>query len=531
MKKITLITLFLSGALSVIAQNVQTYKGVFETGTATYEYYENEHSDRIYHGLFNYPGNPYTITGRFNENRRSGKWKISALNKTYKHEKSKLQLNTAVSGQYKNGSMDSTWTYSNATKTFNPKTKKFSPKAEKTLSVANFADNHFVGKISYERGVTAKTTVSGQFNDKGFPDGTWTIKSAKEIEELRFKDGVLLSRIVKNIATGDKKVNEDHSAFVMNFWKNYDEKNKLATVDGKMYFIDTLDFLNVATALWQNDLVQVDGFGNIINPLYAYKRSQIAPMARYIAFIECEGNADCFSNYTRSKNAEIDRINKEKAAEAERLQMEALAKEEQERIEREKELERQRLEQLANAERIGDEFFNQKKYKSALNQYIEVNKMNYSENVMSKIARAEKEITRIDSLHNLKRMHFENLSASVNATFDNAYRLAPDVKARKKVYGTNYVMALDYLKTNFMPQFESLKKSMDKEESTPEAWTSEDQRSVDEIEILKKQLAEVNQFYTAVNEAVSKNNKARLRVLNSSLNPKNIIHDMINFKY
>ena len=421
MKKLTLTFLSLLSLTFAGAQSLQTYKGVFETGTATYQYYENEQSDRIYDGTFNYVGNPYTVVGKFSKNQRIGKWKTSALNKVYKNEKSRIQLNTGVSGQYKNGSMDSTWTYSNAIKTYNPKSKKFAAKPEKTLSTANFADNHFIGKISYEKGTTTKTTVSGQFNANGFPDGLWVMKGSKEVEELRYKDGILLSRIVKDIATGDKKVNEDYNAFVADFIKNYNASEMFATVNGKMYFADTVDFVNTATQLWQSDFVVVDGFGNAINPLYAYKRSQIAPVARMIKFIECDGNTDCFSNYMKKKNAESERIQREKEAEAERLRMEALAKEELERIEREKELERQRLEQLANAERIGDEFFNQKKYKSALNQYVEVNKMGNSEHLATKIMQTEREIIRIDSLHQAKKISFESLNSQVSGVFDNAY--------------------------------------------------------------------------------------------------------------
>ncbi|MCE3295939.1 MAG: hypothetical protein K0R65_1653 [Crocinitomicaceae bacterium] len=531
MKKLYFTFLTLLTAVCAGAQTLQTYKGVFESGTATYQYFENEQSDRIYDGTFNYAGNPYTITGKFSKNQRIGKWKIAAVNKVYKNEKSKVQLNTTVAGQYKNGSMDSTWTYSNAIKTFNPKTKKFAAKPEKTISVANFADNHFVGKITYEKGVTAKTTVSGQFNSAGFPDGLWTIKSAKEVEELRYKDGVLLSRIVKDPATGDKKVNEDFNVFVSDFAKNYDAVNMFATINGKMYFADTVDFQNMATQVWQNDVIVLDGFGNLINPLYAYKRSQMAPLARYVKFIECDGNTDCFSNYMKKKKAEEERINKEKAAEAERLRTEALAKEELERIEREKELERQRLEQLANAERIGDEFFNQRKFKSALNQYTEVSKMGHNDKLATKIMQTEREIIKIDSLHSLKKANFESLNARVASTFESAYALEPAVKAKKKVYGVNYKAAIDYLKTNFMPQFETLKASMTEQNNTVlESWTNDDQRMVDEINILKKQLDEVSRFYDAVNDAVTNNNKAKLRVLNSSLNPKNIIYDMINYK-
>lgn len=514
-------------------QTIQTYKGVFESGTATYQYFENEKSDRIYDGFFNYVGNPYSFAGQFKQNQRVGKWKVSALNKVYKNEKGKIQLNTTISGKYKLGSMDSIWVYSNAIKTYNPKTKKPNPKAEKTISAAFFKDNHFAGKISYEKGTTTKTIISGQFNENGFPDGLWIIKSPKEVEELKYQNGFLLSRIVKDITTGDKKANEDNSAFVASVLASINPKTQISTLNGKMYFIDTIEFQNTATVIWQKDVITHDLLGNIINPLYAYKRAHVAPSAYQIIIIECEGSADCLTNYNKSRNEELAKLQEEQAkqaAEAERLRQESLAKEEQIRVEKEKELERQRLEQLANAERIGDEFVAQKKYRNAINQYTEVNNMNHSDKIDEKIMNCKKQIARVDSLHQNLMMNYFELKNIVNPTFETAYSIQASVKAKKKVYGTNYTMCVDFLKTNFMPQFNALAYLESNNTGVKEFWTDVNEKTLTEIQILKKQLEEVNQFYSAVNDAVTKNNKTKLRVLNSSLNPKNIVHDMINFK-
>ena len=533
MKKVFLLSFTLLTFLSSKAQTIQTYKGVFESGSATYQYFENDKSDRIYNGTFNYAGNPYSFIGQFKDNKRNGKWKISALNKIYKNEKGKIQVNTNISGKYILSSMDSVWTYTNAVKTYNPKTKKPSSKADITKSTANFKDNHFSGKFTYEKGVTTKTTVSGQFNENGFPDGIWISKSAKELEELKYQNGILLSRIVKDITTGDKKVNEDNSAFVSSVLANVNPKTMISNVNGKMYFIDTIEFQNNATAIWQKDVLAHEVLGNIINPLYSFKRSHIAPTAYQIIIIECEGNSDCLANYNKSKSEELIKIQEEQAKqaeEAEKLRLEALAKEEQIRIEKEKELERQRVEQLANAEKIGDEFFKQKKFKSAINQYAEVNKMEFSQARLDKISACEKEIAKIDSLHQNLKNQYLDLKNNVNPTFDNATKIQPSVKAKKKVYGANYSLCVDFLRTNFMPQFEAMKSIENATVEEKEFWTEQDDKLLNDILILKNQLNEVTQFYSAVNDALAKNNKTKLRVLNSSLNPKVIVHDMINFK-
>lgn len=526
----TLSLISLISLLSTLAfsQTKMTYKGVFETGTATYTYYENEKSDRMYDGAFAYVGNPYAVAGQFKDNQRVGLWKISALNKVYKNEKSRIQLSTGISGKFKNGMLDSIWNYSNAIKTYNPKTKKFSPKAEKTIGKAQFKNRKFTGSISYEVGITTKTSITGQFDDNGMPDGKWIKKTPKEIEEITYKNGFILSRIVKNITTGDKSVNEDFSAMYDQFWKNYDANKHFATVDGKMYFIDSFEFQNEATQLWQLDVLTINGFGSYINPFHFYKRALETPKSIQIRFIECSGNTDCYSNYMKQKNAEMEAQRQKELAEAEKIRQEALAKEEAERIAREKELERQRLEQLANAEKIGDELVSQKRYRQAIAQYSELNRMNPTQSTLDKIATCEREISRIDSLHaNLKWQH-EQLKAKVDPTFATAYSYESAAKAKKKVYGTNYKLCIDYLKTNFMPSFNAL--NIDQTPEELEMWTEKDQKAVDEIQIMSKQLDEVTNFATQVNEACIKGNKAKLRVLNSSLNPKTIIHDFVNFK-
>jgi hypothetical protein len=187
---LTLAILFLYSLAT--SQELKTYSGPFESGKATYSYIENTNSDRIYDGNFSYTGNPYSVVGKFKSNLRTGKWKISAINKIYKNDKSRIQVTTSIFGAYKDGTLDSTWNYSNSIKTFNPKTKKFNPKPLKIVSKASFKNKHFVGNLSYQIGQGSTTSFTGQFTENGFPDGLWVRKSALETEEWRFLNGVLV---------------------------------------------------------------------------------------------------------------------------------------------------------------------------------------------------------------------------------------------------------------------------------------------------------------------------------------------------
>ena len=64
MKYIITICLICFQFESLIAQDIKTYSGPYEavsfqSGTATYEYYENDNNERIYHGSFRYEEGEY----------------------------------------------------------------------------------------------------------------------------------------------------------------------------------------------------------------------------------------------------------------------------------------------------------------------------------------------------------------------------------------------------------------------------------------------------------------------------------------
>lgn len=530
MKKIILLVTLALLNFNSNTQTLQTYNGVFENGKAIYQYYENEKADRIYEGTFKYTSKIYTIIGLFKADKREGLWKISALNKVFSSDLGKIQLNTAITGKYVAGNMDGLWTFSNASKTFNKKTKKYNPKAEKVVASANFKDNHFIGKFTYDKTLISKTKSSGQFDENGFAEGVWLTTYPKTIEELKFKKGVLYSKLVKDITTGEKIIYYDSLAFQEQFWNAYDPNRKSAIVDGKMYLIDTIEVSAPAISIWRSDLFAIENFGNIINPLYYYSKRKSIPHALQLKIISCDNNTDCYANYIKQKNDELERIAKEEYLQTEKLRLEALEKEELARIEREKEEERIRLENIANTISFGDKLQEEKKYKGAIEYYMKANQLQYTDDVTLKILAAQNQIQRIDSLHLNKNFLYNEVKTRAENEFSKTISLQLPLSNKKKTYASNYVMCVDYLKLNYNAKIDFIQKNREKQVSDTDYWTENDENELNSIKDILIQVKEIEDFQNSVQDAITTNNKTKLRVLNSSINAKTIVNDMINFK-
>lgn len=531
-------TLFVIGLLisqTVLnAQTTQTYNGPFGTGKAVYQYYENSQSDRVYNGTFSYKGDLFTYTGLFRENNRQGLWKITALNKVYANDKKvKLQHNATVVGAYKAGMMDSIWVYTNTLKFFNPKTKKPGTKVDKIVSKAQFKNNHFVGAVSYERITPAgKQNLSGQFDEAGFPDGIWTIKSTREVEEIKFKNGMKISHFLKDLTTGEKKLNTDSTAFIEQFWANYDATAKMATVNQKMFFLDTVNLAMEALSIWTNSSLEVKDFGAVRNALYDFKKGQGAVSVYRVQIISCDANTDCYKRYQERKAADAERQKVLQAAEEERRRQEILGQEEEMRKEKERQLAEQHKMELAALIQNADDLFNRKKYREAAVVYQQANNKETSVHVTNRIAEINSLVAEIDKLHEYRSSLYDEIQNSLGPLSSNAKKLEADLKAKKKVYATNFVMCMDHLMASVQPKVEQLEMVNDVK-TNPEllnSWTETDKEVLLKLEELKKEVVEITNFQNAVSMALSTGNKAHIRVLNSSLNPKIIIHDMINFK-
>ena len=213
--------LFSLTTFKVVSQNIKTYSGKYSednaSGDATYEYYENENFERIYHGNFKFSrGNSQSklsgqiyreVLGRFNNNFKDGLW-------TYKTK------NEEVSGNFVMGLPNGEW----IRKEIDPKTGKMEVFEKVNYKNGKMYGNfYYKGEVGNNTGLITRAEVSGKIDDGGYVDGPWTIKW-NDVEDIRkYKDGILYFRIVRNIETGDVAYKVDSTNFVNVIYNNLDK--------------------------------------------------------------------------------------------------------------------------------------------------------------------------------------------------------------------------------------------------------------------------------------------------------------------
>lgn len=200
MKRIIISTLLILLTVQVsIGQTLKTYSGLYKNGKATYTYYEDENGERVKHGKFTY--------NKVDKGIGVG----GGMNISY-------ATTISASGNYKNGVKDGTWTYKNKTAGGGITFADFS-------AVINYADGRMEGtlnnagtifqmknnRITGQVKKVMKTqnedwTLTGQFDEEGFPDGTWT-KNYKSYGNLyedteKYVHGLLVAKQTKNESTG-----------------------------------------------------------------------------------------------------------------------------------------------------------------------------------------------------------------------------------------------------------------------------------------------------------------------------------------
>jgi len=336
MNKFNFTFILLICIINANGQKIKNYNGNFKNGKASYQYYENKQMDRIFHGKFSYNGELFNVHGYFINGNKNGKWIISANNKKYSNWKGSILLNTIVEGNYKNGSLDGYWKYKNIMRFIDMNDKDIE------TSTASFKNNHFIGKVTYYTNFTKSPTlynVTGQFDDNGFVDDIWIFKQGKERDEIRFYNGVAYWRLYNNKETGEKKIFCDSTLFVKKFWKNYDPKTKTSTINGKVYYPDTLfikpqvrvpsygDYFNAIKiedpitstddtfnpiCIWMQYRVDLFYAGAITNPLYYVKEGSVYPYGKQIIISECNYETDCYKKLKKREKDERERIEKEK---------------------------------------------------------------------------------------------------------------------------------------------------------------------------------------------------------------------------
>jgi hypothetical protein len=231
---VILVTL-LSFSISV-AQNIKTYKGVFNKGKATYQYYENANLERVYHGHFLFTDSESRLEGEFKDNKKDGLWKYSSISNRYYQNES-----TLLSGRFDNGQLIGEWKYLKIVK---DKQGKVLSKDSKS---ASFRNNRFSGNI-------VSWDIIIDINEDGFIDKVTPFKFSVDripYEALfEFNNGILCKSIVRNVSTGEIVERFDNSDLVSKFNSQFSAEQKICMVDKNSYTkaVYSLDFFNDATA-------------------------------------------------------------------------------------------------------------------------------------------------------------------------------------------------------------------------------------------------------------------------------------------
>jgi len=274
-----------------IGQTKKIYNGNFNSknfqGSASYQYYEDSEQQRIFDGQFTFstPTNSVNISGFFQNNLKSGQWKFIFTNIANTDILMNCMITATVSGAFDHGNLTNSWTL-NRTKVmsfskngisdyyqtqlnalsylFDGKKIDFNKSSTVTeFSIANFMDNHFIGTFSYSVN-GGKSKVSGQFNEFGYFNGTWTITYYQDgilhYQIREYLNGVLLSIKNKDNSTGEVKTIFDETIRVNAFFQNYNVKENSSKIGdgflkltaGKSYNGD-IPFLEDAISIWYNN--------------------------------------------------------------------------------------------------------------------------------------------------------------------------------------------------------------------------------------------------------------------------------------
>lgn len=183
-----------------VGQTLKTYSGVYEGGKATYTYYEDENGERVKHGKFSY------------SNVNKGIGVGGGMSVSY-------ATTISASGNYKDGLKDGKWTYKNKTagggvvfSDFSVIVNYVDGRMEGTLTnkgtTFQMKNNRITGQVrKVKKTQNEDWTMSGQFDEDGFPDGTWT-KNYKSYGNLyvdieKYVHGILVAKQTKNESTGE----------------------------------------------------------------------------------------------------------------------------------------------------------------------------------------------------------------------------------------------------------------------------------------------------------------------------------------
>lgn len=219
MKK-TLITILTSTlSLTLASQDLKTYNGSFESGTASYQYYENENYERIYNGSFSYKETSgKSMTGNYVENQKHGNWIFKdEINASWRY---------LIKGNFKNGKKQGKWTYTGTHLKSNKEYLKL---------IANYNNGKLVGSFSLFTNQSDKnfTKINGVFDTAGYFEDEWITKvsrayrggTSSEIEQIfKFRQGVCYFFLERNVQSGEVLHKFEKQEFVTSFFDSLNAK-------------------------------------------------------------------------------------------------------------------------------------------------------------------------------------------------------------------------------------------------------------------------------------------------------------------
>lgn len=256
MRPFILILLLLSSVL-IYGQTLQTYTGNYESGTATYQYYENENYERVLNGNFTYNQRThYSITGQFKDNLRNGVWKATATEKNYNDQKISIKVVTAT---YIAGDLEGVCNYSHT----DVITKKVLAK-----STAHFKNNVMIGNYTHFLNEDENNfTINISLNQDGFADSTSTIKykfEGRQFEHiLKYRNGFLYWELHRDLSDGRIIKKLDRKKLIDQIYSNYDSTLKVSIVP------------EVCFSVYENSIISKDSreFAEIKNDTLYYENA------------------------------------------------------------------------------------------------------------------------------------------------------------------------------------------------------------------------------------------------------------------
>lgn len=182
-RKLKLVTVILLIGFNGFAQTLKKFNGELKGGKISYTYYENENSEMIRNGKFNYSkketGFSYLISGSFKEGKRNGTWSYSIILTNYESDNSTSYSGTKkLTMSYLNGLPNGLCTFNSSLKV---RYKKYIngamrwgnyDKSTNTKITMNFINGILVGRFNIQDGLSNEFN-SGSFNEESFANGNF----------------------------------------------------------------------------------------------------------------------------------------------------------------------------------------------------------------------------------------------------------------------------------------------------------------------------------------------------------------------